>query len=406
MRFSQAVFGLRRKLPNPLALCSTLALGLALAPSTGCKDETSDLEKLAADSDGSAGPAASTSQAAGEAGNPAGSSEAGSTAGQPTPDTDGDTPPIPIETELPLDGNGLPIPAFSGPAKLISAGAEDKRVELRLALDETSRYRITTIGMLKLPLFDKAVGFAREEDLRLADCEGEGAERSCLLTHTYRNFEAEPPTGDTLAQDELLVAKLETSHRIDASGLRASETAIKGAAETPNAKALAQIHRFYCIRLPNEAVGLGATWRDVCRNREGGSVVTRELVWRLGKLETSDQGTRAELEYAGRVRRVDPKGEVQRGEIKGSLFFWVDAGEPHLIRERVVFVLDAERGMSTATDLRFQFTKLDDNDELIRTDGRPFEGSPTVLNDPRSVPLGDTRDAEHSGKAKTAKKPG
>jgi hypothetical protein len=370
-------------------ILSVLALSLVLTPGlAGCKDKPSNLEKLGGE------------KSEAESGQPqvASTGEA-PVAAETDPVLPDNVPDIP-ETELPVDKDGLPIPALDGAAKLLSPGAEDQRVELRLALADEARYRITTIGMLKLPLFDKPVGFAREEDLRLGDCSGEGRERSCLITHTYRNFEAEPPTGEALEKDEAFVAKLETSHRIDSTGLRISETAISGTVDNPAGQALTQVHRLYCIRLPDEPVGIGATWRDTCRNRLGGAVITRELVWRLAKLEKTEEGTRAELEYAGRVRRIDPGGELRVGEVKGALYFWVDAGEPHLLRERVAFILDAERGMSTGTDLRYQFAKLGDKDELIRTDGKPFDGSPVVLNDPRSVPPGDTRDAEHAGKPK------
>jgi hypothetical protein len=367
-------------------------LSLVLTPAlAGCKEgeEPSNLEKMAK-GEGQAKDSADRQPEVIATPDPTGSDD--------PPAFEQDMPDLP-DNPLPVDGDGLPIPSISGAAKLLSPGAEDRRVELRLALVDATRYRITTIGMLKLPLFEKPVGFAREEDLRLADCSGEGLERACLITHAYRNFEAEPPTGDALEKDEALVAKLETSHRIDATGLRASETAIAGTVESPSGQALSQVNRMYCMRLPSEAVGVGATWRDTCRNRLGGNVVTRELVWRLAKLEDTPDGTRAELEYAGRVRRADPGGEVRIGEVKGVLYFWVDAGEPHLMRERVAFILDAEKRLSTGTDLRYQFAKLGDKDELIRTDGKAFDGSPVVLNDTRSVPLGDTRDAEHSGKA-------
>lgn len=380
----------RRSTPKLLAL--TVVLGHLLGASA-CKSE-SNLERLA------------------QQDQPAGDGQSGKNASEVAPKVEGkgetgpeqDLPDVP-PSELPLDGDGLPIPALSGAATLITPGAEDRRVELRLALADGARYQVMTIGMLKLPLFDKPVGFAREEQLRLADCQGEQGSRSCLVTHSYRNFEAEPPTGDTLEKDEAAVAELETSHRLDASGLRSSETAIKGSIETPAAKSLTQVHRFYCLRLPSEPVGVGATWRDVCRTRLGGQIVTREVVWRLTKLEDSDEGTRAELEYAGRVRRVDEDSTVRTGEVKGMLYFWVDAGEPHLLRERVVFTLDENNGLGTATDLRYQFAKLGKGDELIRTDGKPFTDSPLVLNDPRSVPAGETRDAEHSTEPQQKQKP-
>jgi hypothetical protein len=371
----------RRPLPRSLALCVAL---LALA---ACKDDESNLQKIAQEDPPPPKPTEPPPKPI---------------TGQPT-EGEGGEPDIPL-SELPLDDHGLPIPALDGAATLLGAGAEDQRVELRLALADEARYRITTIGMLKLPLFDKPVGFAREEDLRLADCTGEGSSRTCLVTHAYRNFEAEPPTGETLEKDEALVAKLETSHRIDASGLRQTETAISGPAEGPAASALSQIHRLYCLRLPSEAVGVGATWRDTCRTRLGGQIVTREVVWRLAKIESSDEGTRAEIEYAGRVRRVDPKTGVQSGEVKGTLLFFVDAGEPHLLRERVGFVIDPKNGLGTSTDLRYSFAKLGAKDELIRTDGKAFEQSPVVLNDPRAVPAGDTRDGELPTAPKPKKK--
>lgn len=380
-----ATVSVRRSIPNLLAL--TVLLG-----AVACKSDSSNLEKMAEQDP----PAESTD---GKASTPP------TVTPEDEPKLEGDVPDIPPST-LPLDGDGLPIPPLSGAAELITKGAEDKRVELRLALPDETRYRITTIGMLKLPLFDKPVGFAREEDVRVGDCQGEGVGRSCLITHSYRNFEAEPPTGDALEKDEVIVAELETSHRIDASGLRISETAINGKVENPAQQALTQVHRFYCLRLPSEAVGVGATWRDVCRTRLGGQIITRELVWKLAKLEETEEGTRAELEYAGRVRRMDPDAGLRSGEVKGALYFWVDAGEPHLLRERVVFTLDAERGLSTGTDLRYQFAKLGKDDELIRTDGKPFDGSPVVLNDPRAVPPGETRDAEHPAEPKPkSKKP-
>jgi hypothetical protein len=295
----------------------------------------------------------------------------------------------------PLDANGVPVPPKDGAAKLLTPGADEGRVLLRLALGEGVRYRVTTIGMLGLPLIDKPTGFAREEDIELGDCEGEGAQRTCLLTHRYREYEAEPPTGAGLEADEHQVAGVATSHRLDASGLRLTDTAVQGETSPALAAQLTELHRLYCIRLPAEPVGVGATWRDVCRMREGGSLVTRELTWRLAKLEQAEDGHRAELEYAGRAHRLDLKGKLVDGEVKGKLFLWVDAGEPHLMLEQLVFVLDAAKKLSTSTDLRFQFAKLgEDGEQLIRTDGKPFEHPPQALNDPRQVPAGATRDAE------------
>jgi hypothetical protein len=297
--------------------------------------------------------------------------------------------------EWPVDAHGVPIPPLDGSAKLLSAGAEEERVQLRLALSEGAHYRVTTIGMLQLPLIEKPTGFAREEDITLSGCEGEGGGRSCLVTHRYRNYEAEPPTGEGLEADERQVAALVTSHRVDASGLRMTDTAVQGEASPAIAEQLSQLHRLYCIRLPAEPVGVGATWRDVCRMREGGSLVTRELTWRLTKLEKAADGHRAELEYAGRLHRLDLKGNVVGGEVKeGRLYLWAEAGEPHLMLEQQVLMLNPAKGLGTVTTLRFQFAKVGDGEQLLRTDGKPFEHEPQVLNDPRLEPSGATRDDE------------
>jgi hypothetical protein len=72
----------------------------------------------------------------------------------------------------------------------------------------------------------------------------------------------------------------------------------------------------------------------------------------------------------------------------------VDAGEPHLQRERIEFVIDAEKGVRTATDLRYQWAKLGKGETLIRTDGKPFAQEPRLLNDGRTLGGGPTRDGE------------
>jgi hypothetical protein len=316
---------------------------------------------------------------------------------QPTNDVEQPTGDVgQIGGGWPVDANGVPIPAKDGTAKLLTPGADEGRVLLRLALADGAHYRVTTIGMLKLPVVTKTTGFAREEDIELGDCKGEGAQRSCLLTHRYRGYEAEPPTGAGLEADEHQVAALVTSHRIDASGLRLTDTAVQGETSPSLTAQLTELHRLYCIRLPAEPVGLGATWRDVCRVREGGSLVTSELTWRLAKLEDAEDGRRAELEFAGRAQRLDLKGKLADGEVNGKLYLWVDAGEPHLMIEQFEFVIDASKRLSTGTHLSFQFAKLgEDGEQLIRTDGKPFEHPPQALNDPRQVPAGATRDAEH-----------
>jgi hypothetical protein len=311
----------------------------------------------------------------------------------------------------PVDADGIPLPSFAGAAKLLGAGDPADAVTLRLGLIDGAVYRVTTIGMLFLPLIEKPTGFAREEDMTLSECTEEGATRSCLLTHTYRNYEAEPPTGEGLEAEERQVSGVTTKHRIDASGLRTTPTNLSGdeaALANPAAKALADANEFLCIRLPAEQVGTGATWKDVCRRRQSGAIVTRDLTWKLAKLETGEEGKRAELHYAGNVWTKDEKG-VRKGKVQGVLYFLVDAGEPHLQRERVEFAIDVEKGIRTATDLRYQWAKVgDDGETLIRTDGKPFAQQPRLLNDARSLGGGPTRDAELpkiANEPKPSKKP-
>jgi hypothetical protein len=348
-------------------------LALALSSAVGCQKEESELAKM--------------DDKPAEA-RPEGTSAAPQTV---EPSDDGGQ----IGSNGPVDANGVPVPSKVGEATLLTPGSDENRVLLRLALNDGAHYRVTTIGMLGLPLIDKPTGFAREEDVELSDCQGESGDRSCLLTHRYRDYEAEPPTGASLEADEQQVASVVSSHRLDASGLRLTDTTAQGETSPSLATQLTELHRLYCIRLPAEPVGIGATWRDVCRMREGGSLVTRELTWRLAKLEQAEDGNRAELEYAGRAHRLDTKGKLVGGEVKGKLYFWVDAGEPHLMLEQLAFVLDASKRLSTSTDLRFQFAKVgEDGEQLLRTDGKPFEHPPQALNDPRQVPAGATRDAE------------
>lgn len=343
--------------------------------------------------------------------NDAGASTTAASQPPPADDSLSDVGHTPTPSQGPLDADGVPVPSFQGAATLLGPGDANDAVTLQLALLDAAHYRITTIGMLYLPLIDKPTGFAREEDLQLGECSVEGPRRSCMVTHTFRNYEAEPPAGGGLEAEERLVSGVTTKHRIDATGLRTSPTALSGdeaALAQPAAQALADAHEFFCIRLPEVAVGTGATWKDVCRRRQSGTIVTRDLTWKLAKLEDAPEGKRAELHYAGNVWSKDQKG-VRRGKVQGVLYFLVDAGEPHLQRERVEFVVDGDKGLRSATDLRMQWTKLAaDGETLVRTDGKPFEQPPQLLNEGRSLGTGPTRDGElpklaEPGKQKKAK---
>lgn len=372
--------------------------------SVGCDAEKTNLEKLAAEEE-----AAKQAKAKGEGGQSEGGAEGGGAEGEAKPSAAGPS------AGLARDAFDIPIPATEGAAKLVTRGSDDRGVTLRLALADDAVYRVTTIGMLQLPLFNQPTGFAREEEVRLRDCAGEGQARRCTVVHSYRHYDAEPPTGDGLERDEATVAGLTSTHGIDATGLRTTATTLEGPEEQREAKPgadLATAHRFYCIRFPDEPVGEGATWTDTCRMRQSGKIVTRELTWQVQTIEDSEEGTRVTLQYAGTVFREDSKksNARQRGQVKGDLLFFADAGEPHLMRERLVFTLDAAKGVVTNTQLRYQFAKVTTDEKgaetLVRTDGKPYEQPPIVLNDPSAKPpAGAEGGAEGAGEAGDKKAP-
>ena len=270
------------------------------------------------------------------------------------------------------------------PAQGVTSTGEAEKVQLRLALAEGATYQITTVGLVTFPAVQQPVGFARREHVSLGGCEGEGPGRKCTLTHEYKNYEAEQPTGAPLENGEKPVMALKTSHQIDGTGKRLGTTKVEGEAdalEHADAKALADAHRFYCIRLPDQPVGLGATWKDTCQMRTGGQVVTKEAEWTLKKLDDDPDGAgkRAELMVKSAYKSVDAVGNARTGVARGVLYLWVDAGEPHLYREMIVQPV-GDKGLKTKTSINYQFAKVDpkDPDKVLRTDGAEFPGFRTL----------------------------
>ena len=306
--------------------------------------------------------------------------------------------PKPVES-APASANSSQAPAAKDPASaapkvsadevLLLENPDGPKTRLLLGLEEGSIYRMTTVGALRLPLVQQPTGFAREEQLTVSACTGEGEARSCTLEHRYRNFDAEPPAGAYLKRDEQAVAALVTRHSLRADGTRAGATTVEGPApalESENARELADVERFYCIRLPREPVAVGARWAASCRQRAGGLIDTRELIFKLENLD-KEPGTneaRAEISYMGTYAATAKDGP-RTGAVTGRLYLWATAGAPHLLTEQLdVLTGDKESsaGMKSVTTIKVQFTRVlpGPPEELVRTDGRPFSAPPQVLN--------------------------
>lgn len=255
---------------------------------------------------------------------------------------------------------------------------------VRLALKDDSVYQITTLGMVGFTGVQPS-GYAREERLELDACTGADQARRCRATHRYVHFEAEPPNGKIYASDEQRVDKLITRHTLLASGAREGSTEIEGLAEqlaSPSGQALREVHRFYCIRFPDEPIGIGAKWKDVCHLRTGGAVDTREVIWELSNIGKDPEGRRrAEFTYVGRYVAPGDKGD-RTGTVAGVLYFLLDAGEPHLLREKIVTKLDPESQFQTSTTISYQFARLVKDkagkETAMRTDGEPFPVAPPL----------------------------
>lgn len=290
------------------------------------------------------------------------------------------------------------------------AGAET--AVLKLALTDGTTYRVTTVGNVQFGSMIQGTAWAREERLSLSNCAGEGPARSCTLEHKYEKFEAEPPNGRLLENDEKAVAGLVTRHGLKATGERVGPTEIaagpKDQAESADGKALAEVDRFFCIRFPDQPIAVGAKWRATCHVRSGGVVDTRDVLWELEKLERDpDTGLRAELSYLGKYRAPGVKGTLE-GVISGVMFFFVDAGEPHLIREQFTMATDAASQFVTHASNAYQFAKLvpgpGGKETAVRVDGKPFPSGPAV-NEPSAPvsPAGDPAKDAAKGEANELK---
>lgn len=304
--------------------------------------------------------------------------------------------PADTKTATPPPAPTAPPPApASEPGALTAAPPPGTElVPVRLALADASVYRVTTIGNVAMGGLMAPTAYAREEQLELDACSGEGEARRCSVTHRYRKFEAEPPAGKIYEADEKQVADLVTRHTLLATGARDGATVVTGPAEradTPSGKALADVHRFYCIRFPGVPIGVGAKWRDRCHMRTGGVVDTRDVVWELTKLETVDGQRRAELTYLGEYTSPGPNGD-RKGTVSGVLYFMVDAGEPHLLREAIQLTLANGAAALVTTTLAYQFARVTSDEKgaekLVRTDGAEFPApaKPAAVPDAKAKP--------------------
>jgi hypothetical protein len=288
-----------------------------------------------------------------------------------------------------------PAPASSDPAPSPTADYTpptdpDAFVTLRFAMPDGEAYSVTTVAMVELPMVNRPVGWAREERFEFENCTGEGVDRSCTLRHEYVAFEGQPPTGPLLEADELKVRNVTSRHEITAAGFREGETRLElseGEIEPDLRESLASIHRLYCIRFPKEPVAVGAKWNDTCQTFDRGVAVTRNLLWELSELSDDPEGgKRAELRGIGEYVVPGSDGE-RKGTVEMILYFFVEAGEPHLLRERRTIPVSEERGAHTKETVNIQFAKMleGDRERLVRTDGRPFP-TPEPQDEAAEVP--------------------
>ncbi len=349
------------------SLCSFVGFATVVSPaiaSLGCEpvDEPSRLEQRAASAEREVVPGAMPAPSTKPA-DPAKASPA------PNPDPASETNPQP-----PSETEPAPVKPVAPPPS--------ERVTLALALDPSFEYRASVVGMVAFPMNDKPTGYAREETIALSHCTGEGAMRRCTLTHNFSAFEAEPPAGRFLEGDYNRVAHVRSTHPITATGRRATETQLDSLDEARSiddalTAELSDVHRLFCIRFPDEPVGVGAKWSDTCKTVTAGTVGKRTVAWELSKLEDDTAGgKRAELTYVGQYTQslVEKGRTVQReGTVSGVLYFFVDDGQPHLMREKLAVPL-GRTGVVTQTSINIQFARVspDAPDVRLRTDGTPF----------------------------------
>lgn len=308
-------------------------------------------------------------------------------------------PATPAKTETPPDPTTDPAAAAAAPGQLTARPPEGTElVPVRLALKDASVYQITTIGMVAFTGV-RPSGFAREERVELGACEGADAARRCTVTHRSVHFEAEPPNGRIFVADEKLVDKLVTSHTLLATGAREGDTTITGdqaQAQAQPGQALKDVHRFFCLRFPDEPIGVGAKWKDVCHLRTGGVVDTREVIWELTNMSKDADGRRrAEFTYLGRYTAPSPSGD-RSGTVQGVLYYLLDAGEPHLLKEQISTRRDAKSNFHTTTTISYQFARLKTDkkgkaskqgkETWVRTDGEPFPDEAPAPATPAPAP--------------------
>jgi len=286
------------------------------------------------------------------------------------------------------------IPAEADPARdpKLDAEAETKvdpptpgsgeRIDLWIDLDPSKPLRILTVGVLTLPLVNRPAGFAREETVKVSECTGEGAARSCTLVHTFDKFEAEPPTGRILEQGEKRFDGVTSTHRIDARGTKVGDATIVGSpgppsfSETALGKSLVPVHRLGCLRLPSEPVAVGAKWSDTCTFFLGGQIARQDVVWELTAISDDPaSGKRAELSLLGKLVVADDDGE-RSGVIEGKLYFFVDAHAPHIYRARAKVALGTGQKLQTETTVNLQFGHVEEAGVVTRTDGQPMPPPP------------------------------
>ena len=288
------------------------------------------------------------------------------------------------EADASAEGEPSSSPATgpsSGEPVQTQPAPDAERVPLALAMDDDLEYVVTTVGMLELPMVSgKPTGYAREERIRLDDCTGDGTQRTCRVEHRYTQFQAEPPTGRLLENDEARVAGLTTLHRIGADGARIGATQVQGDAAAAGVQAqLTEVHRLYCIRFPTEPIAVGAKWKSRCKTFTGGRVVQREVQWELSELSRDEDGKRrAELRMVGETVSPDDEGKPRKGTVQGVLYFFVDLGKPHILRELHTTPIAEGKAAFIKRTLNHQFAHPVPGkpDELLRTDGKPLVAAP------------------------------